>query len=424
MKSKISTVVSESRTSSKSWLIWGIAALFYFYELILRVCPGVMWNDLMVNYNATATMLGVLVSFYYYAYTMFQLPYGIILDKLGPRNLLGLSTILCVIGSVLFVMTKELYVAQIGRFLVGAGSACAFISCLQIGAKLFSPRDFVIVAGATNMMGTLGGLFGGYPVAMAVNSIGWKHTTYLLSMVGIVVGILIFIFIPKGIGIDDTNKKEGSIFQSVGLLLKNNQILFSGIISGLMYLPIAAFSELWAIPFFMSKYNINNVKASIASGILFIGVAIGSVVMAIFARKIHSYMKTIRMSCLLTGILFLGVIYLPVSIYLSFLMVFFIGFSTGSQVIAFTCAKNNSSPDVSGTTIALTNCICSFICAIAQPAFGKLLDFFWDGKMSADGTRFYETSFYQNAMLILPVCLIASYIISMFVKETIQLDHE
>ena len=101
-------------TKCKAWLIWGVAALFYLYELGLRVSPSVMTEDLMVTFNATSTMLGVLVSFYYYAYTILQLPCGIILDKLGPRNLLGLSALLCVIGSVLFAGFDKIHVAQIG----------------------------------------------------------------------------------------------------------------------------------------------------------------------------------------------------------------------------------------------------------------------------------------------------------------------
>ena len=414
----------ESRISSKSWLIWGIAALFYLYELVLRVSPSVMTNDLMVTYNATATMLGVLVSFYYYAYTIFQLPYGVILDKIGPRNLLGISALLCVGGSVLFVISSQLYIAQIGRFLVGAGSACAFISCLQIAAKLFPVKYFVIFAGATNMMGTLGGALGGYPVAMAVNSIGWQTTTYCLSGIGIVIALLVFIFIPKNIAIKEVEKKDVSIFQSIGKLLRNSQIVLSGIIAGFMYLPVSAFSEFWAVPFFMSKYGIDNAKASIISAILFVSIAIGSVLTAMFARYIKSYMKTIRFASLGMALSFVPIIYMPIPLYVSFAIVFIIGFLTGAQVINFTCAKNNSSPDVSGTTIALTNCIVSAIGAIFQPILGVLLDIFWDGKISEAGIRIYDVSCYQYAILTLPICVVIAYVLSLFVKETIHLESE
>lgn len=416
--------MSQNISKGKSWLIWGVAALFYLYELGLRVSPSVMTDDLMITFNATSTMLGVLVSFYYYAYTILQLPCGIILDKLGPRNLLGLSALLCVIGSVLFAGFDKIHIAQIGRFLVGAGSACAFISCLQIAANLFPKKYFVILAGATNMMGTLGGFLGGFPVAKSVNKFGWQNTTYILAAIGLIIVAAIFIFIPKNISTPVKNKVNASIIQPLIGLLKNSQILLSGVIASFMYLPVSAFAELWAVPFFMSKYGINNEKASIASAIIFVGVALGSVLLAIFARKIKSYMKTIQIASIGTAFLFVPLIFTSCGIYVSFIIVFLIGFLTGAQPISFTCAKNNASDEVSGTTLALTNCIVMLIGSIFQPLLGVLLDVFWNGKIGENGVRIYDSMCYRNAMLIIPAGLILSYLLSLFVKETIHIEND
>lgn len=409
----------------RSWVIFSIAALFYLYELILRVSPSVMTNDLMSTFNATSTMLGILVSFYYYAYTILQLPCGVILDKMGPRNLLGVSALLCVAGSVLFAGGEKIYVAQVGRFLVGAGSACAFISCLQIAANLFPKRYFVILAGITNMMGTLGGLFGGPPVAKLVNSVGWQATTYWLASFGFLILVLIYIFIPKNLKNPEVKKKRPeSIVCNVGRLFKNSQVMLSGVTAAFMYLPIDAFAELWAVPFFMTKYNINNEQASFASAIIFMGVALGSVVLAVFARKINSYMKTIRFSVVLTAIFFILLVCMKGNMITSFVIVFIIGFFTGAQPIGFTCAKNNAASEISGTTLALTNCVVMLMGSIFQPLLGLLLDVFWQGKVNDIGIRVYDINCYKYAILIIPVCLILTYFISFGIKETIQLENE
>ncbi len=415
----------EHKSNFKSWLIFGIAAIFYLYELILRVSPSVMTNDLMITFNATSTMLGILVSFYYYSYTILQLPCGVILDKMGPKNLLGISALFCVAGSVLFVGTEKMYVAQIGRFLVGSGSACAFISCLQIAANLFPKKYFVILAGITNMMGTLGGLFGGPPVAKLVNTLGWQSATYWLAAIGIIILLLIYVFIPKDLQTTEIKKKRPeSIVNNVLKLVRNSQVVLSGIIAAFMYLPIDAFAELWAVPFFMEKYGIDNERASFASAIIFIGVALGSVILAILARKIRSYMKTIRMSTICTALLFVVLLFYSENINIAFITVFIIGFLTGAQPISFTCAKNSVSRQISGTTLALTNCIVMLIGSIFQPLLGLLLDCFWGGKVNDSGIRIYDINCYKCAILIIPVCLILTYFISFFVKETIQLEDE
>lgn len=422
---------SKQKITSKSWVVWGIAAIFYLYEMILRVSPSVMTNDIMVSFNATSTTLGVLISFYYYAYTLFQLPCGVILDKLGPRNLIGLSTILCALGSLLFASTDQIYIAQIGRFLIGAGSACAFISCLQISASMFPKKYFPILAGTTNMMGTLGAMFGGMPVAKAVNAIGWQHTTYWLSALGVVILILVFIFIPnkmeKNTAASNSKKLENatlSITRAVGKIMGNSQIILSGIIAGFMYLPISAVAELWGVPFFMVKYGINNEQASIVSAMVYIGYAIGSVAMAFFARKIASYMNTIKISSVSVALLFFPLIFGTENMSIAMVTVFLIGLFTGSQVINFTCAKNNSDASISGTTLAFTNAIVMLIGSIFQPLLGVMLDLFWDGKVSEVGTRIYEIGCYQKALLTIPICLLIAYLLSLFVRETMHSENE
>ncbi|WP_032113075.1 MFS transporter [Candidatus Paracaedibacter symbiosus] len=127
--------------SLKSWMIWICASLFYFYEMILRASPSVMTDDLMRDFGVDSTALGVLSSFYYYAYVILQVPCGIIVDRFGTRRVVTFSTLLCVIGSLCFAYSDSLPLAQLGRFLIGAGSACAFISCLKISADWFLPAQ-------------------------------------------------------------------------------------------------------------------------------------------------------------------------------------------------------------------------------------------------------------------------------------------
>lgn len=417
------------KLNCKSCLIFGIAALFYLYELTLRVSPSVMTNDLMLTFNATSTVLGVLISFYYYAYTILQLPCGVILDTMGARNLLGISAILCVLGSCLFAVSGKIYLAQIGRFLVGAGSACAFISCLQIAANLFPKKYFVVLAGITNMMGTLGGLFGGAPVARAVNAFGWQNATYMLAAIGIIIVALIFVLVPQNMGEHQVQEKvmretSHSVLGNISKLIRNPQVVLSGIIAGFMYLPIDAFAELWAVPFFMSKYGIGNEIAAFASAIVFIGVAIGSVAIAVFARKIGSYMKVIRLATLLTAVTFIPLIYTNCGLYVSFGIVLLIGFFTGAQPIGFTIAKESVSAEISGTTLAMTNCIVMLIGSIFQPFLGAILDFFWNGKMGETGVRFYSIDCYEKAILIIPIFLIISYLLSLFLTDTPSTENE
>lgn len=403
-------------TSKQAWFMWGLAAFFYLYELVLRVSPSVMTDGLSNSFNVSASMLGVLVSFYYYSYTMLQLPCGIFLDRIGVKWILSISALLCSVGSILFALTNNLVVAQFGRFLVGCGSACAFISSLQVASTMFSAKYFVILTGATNLLGTVGGLVGGYPVAKAVNLIGWQQTTYVLAYVGFAVAGLIMLVFPNTVR--QKVERKSSVTSEIIGLIRNKQIIITAIVTSLMYLPCCTFAELWAVPYFMKRFNVTNEIASMASSAVFLGIALGSILMAIVANKIKSFTKTLKYSAFACGVLFLIMLYAPMELHISLLIVFFIGILTGAQPIGFTCAKYNATSELSGTTLAFTNCVVMLFGCIFQPLIGYLLDFFRSGKVDASGQRLYSISCYTNAILVIPICLFISFLLIFLMKET------
>jgi MFS family permease len=364
-----------------------------------------------------------MISFFYYSYTALQLPCGFILDKLGPRNIVGLSAALSTVGSVLFALTKSVCVAQFGRCLMGAGAACAFISCLQVASTAFPIRHFAVFAAITNMMGTFGGLCAGFPIARAVNLIGWRETTFILAAIGGVIAIAAFLLIPKNMSVPKSADSREPFGATFGKILKNKQIILIGIIGGFMYLPVSVFAELWAVPFFMAKCGINNETASFASATSFIGFAIGSVPIAMIAKKLNGYMKTIRLTIISVAALFIPLVYVQ-DMTASFIVVFLIGFATAGEVLIFTCAKNNESLENSGSAVAFANCFVMLVGAIFQPALGVLLDVFWTGTTAANGLRVYEIAAYQKAMLVLPICLIVAYAMSFWVNETLESERD
>jgi MFS family permease len=420
----------ESSKAVRSWLVWGIAGLFYLYEMILRVSPSVMTQELMQDFQVSSTALGVLSSFYYYSYVALQIPCGLFVDKLGPRKIVTFSALLCAFGTFLFAESGDLLAAEIGRFLIGAGSACGFISCLKIAAEWFKPSQFALIAGLTNMMGTLGVTFGGRPLAMMVNSFGWRQAVFITALIGIPITVFAWLWIrdtfESQLPLSQNASKQPSVSlgQSLKIICLNKQIWLAGIIGGFMYLPISAFTELWAVPFLMSSYGINNELASTASVMLAIGMAVGGPLAAWGAEKVQGYVKIMKISTFTTGIIFIAIAYAEIfNLTTMFILLFSAGLTIGGQVLCFTCAKHNSEHRVSGTTMAFTNALVMMSAVIFQPMLGWILDLFWDGKMSAVGIRVYSHACYQMSILAVPACLILSWFLLSFVNETYRKSH-
>lgn len=404
-----------------AWAVWVAAAIFYWYEMILRAGASVMTQGIVDTFTINATQLGLLTSFYYYSYVLLQVPSGMLLDKIGPRLVITFSCILCTIGSWFFATTNSLATAEISRFIVGAGSACAFVACLKLASDWFSPARFAFIAGLTNMLGTLGGTFAGVPLAKLVNHTTWQQATIWLAYAGIIVTVLCWTLIrnkPK-------NKKEDTLEPTVRLrkslmiLAFDKQIILVAAIGGLMYVPVSSFAELWAVPFLMNSLAINNEWASFANTMIFIGMAVGSPIIAKLAFKQKSYIKLMKASAIASAACFLIGSYAQSIGYFPTLIALFLGgLWLGGQVLCFSVVKERVPNQVSGTAMAYTNAIVMLSGVIFQPMMGWLLDRGWTGDLDGAGARIYSAADYHQAVLAVPACLVFSWLLLKLCKDT------
>jgi MFS family permease len=417
------TSEKEHLDSGQSWAIWACAGAFYLYECILRVSPSVMTEELMHDFSLTSTTLGVLVSFYLYSYTILQIPCGVMVDALGTRRIITVSSALCVIGTFLFANSDLLIGAQIGRFLVGAGSACAFICCMKVVAEWFTPTRFAVMSGMTTMMGTIGGTFGGPPLAWMVNNLGgWRQASFLLAAAGVVMTIFAWIMVrdhPRAQTYKPHHTHEIPLRKSLALLVTNPQVWLIGLFGSLMWLPIAAFAELWGVPYLMHTYGIDKEYASFATVMIFVGFAFGGPLAAWVSDRFKSRVFTMKLSAVLLFSVFLMVVFGPeIPLFVMFGLLFMGGVCNGGQVLVFACVKEILPRRISGTALGFTNAIVMMSGVIFQPLLGELLDWCWDGTLGADGVRIYSETAYQTAMIAIPVGIAVSWVLLHFVKET------
>src|SRR6185369_3318499 len=103
----------------RSWLVWGIAALFYLTGFYQRVSPAVMTTELMRDFHLGAKSLGSLSGFYFYFYVAMQVPVGVLIDSWGARKLLFWGALSAAAGTFLFGATSNFALACLGRAIVG-----------------------------------------------------------------------------------------------------------------------------------------------------------------------------------------------------------------------------------------------------------------------------------------------------------------
>ncbi|KTD33281.1 hypothetical protein Lnau_2929 [Legionella nautarum] len=414
-----------------AWLICGLGALYYSYEYFLRISPSVMEPALREHFNLSATSFGLLSAFYYYAYVPLQIPVGVLLDRYGPRLLITLACLICVIGTFIFAGTTVFWIAAVGRFLVGFGSAFAFVGVLKLATIWLPENKLAMVAGLAAALGTIGAMIGDNLLGSLVVSIGWRQTVNLTAYFGLGLTILLWF------GIRDKKshqRRSGTVANfkksmiDLGIIASNKQIWINGMFGCLVYLPTTVFAELWGIPYLKHAHNLSQPDADFANSLLFLGFTVGAPLMGYISDRLKRRKLPMLFGATGAGIVMMVVLYLPglTASYINALL-FLLGLLYSAQCIVFAVGRELSPNEAAGTAMAMTNMIVMLGAMFLQPLVGRLLDLSLSTHLAnvplqavpVDKLQqLYTADDYQFALSIIPIGIIIAAILTFFLKET------
>lgn len=80
--------------------------------------------------GATPFLAGLVVGGYALTQAAFQVPFGLVSDKIGRKKTLLFGLIIFIIGSVIAALSDNIYMLLIGRFLQGAGAIGSVVSAM------------------------------------------------------------------------------------------------------------------------------------------------------------------------------------------------------------------------------------------------------------------------------------------------------
>lgn len=378
----------------------------------------------MRDFAVTSQTLGILSGVYFYSYAAMQLPGGLLLDYFGPRRLLTIATLVCAISTIAFGLTNSFLMACLARLMIGFGSAFAAVGTMKLTANWFPSSKFALLTGMMVTIGMMGAIFGETPLALLIDSYGWRESMVILGLVGLSLSVLIFIVARDA---PDTSHELESphhhdnderVLTSLVSLLKNKQLWLVACYGGLMYLSTPVFCGLWGVPYLMFKMQVSKAVAANYVSLVFVGWAIASPLWGIFSNRIGRRKPPMLIGA--TGALICSTlfIYAPIGtgLLMQAIMLLFGVFSAGF-LPAFAMAKELCNQRYVATGLGFMNMMNMVGIALIQPIVGFILDFLWAGDV-VDKVRVYPLSAYQAALSILPIAIFISILILPKLKET------
>ena len=120
--------------------------------------------------GATTTLVGIVVGGYALTQMIFQVPFGVISDKLGRKGTIIMGLLLFAIGSLICAIATDILTLLLGRFLQGAGAIAAVVTAMisdlvkeeQRPKAMATMGMFIGISFAVSMLAgpTLGAWFG------------------------------------------------------------------------------------------------------------------------------------------------------------------------------------------------------------------------------------------------------------------------
>lgn len=403
-----------------AWMMWSLGALFYFQAFFHRVAPSVMVVELMQDLGLSAAALGNLSALYFWGYAVAQLPTGLLADRWGPRRVLTSAAAICGCSALLFAFAESNFVASVGRLIVGFGAGFGFVTTLKIVVEWFPQRRFAMLSGLTLMMGTVGGIAGQAPLALAVDSFGWRGAMIGTAVFAWVLGAAIWFIVRDHSNVANTHRSEepSHLLSDFAKLMRQRQILLLAAAGFASVGSLFAFGSLWGVPYLMEVRDFSRPAAAASTSMLLFGWGVGAPLIGWISDHLDKRKAPFVVSAVAAFIsIFLLLNVSELSIWMIDSLLFINGACSAGVVVAFAMVRENSEVHMAGSAMAILNIGVISSGAVLQPLIGWLLDLSWDGRFEA-GRRQYSTAAYDNALWVLPVCAGIAVLLALLVRET------
>ncbi len=416
------------------WLIFIVLALAYFFVYFHRLSLSVVANDLINDFQTTASVMGFLGSIYFYCYAVMQFPAGLLSDSLGPRKSVTFFLIIASAGSIIFGFAPTIEVAFIGRVMVGLGVSMVFIPTMKIFSQWFRPHEFAFMTGILNAVGGIGVLAATWLLAVTTLFFGWRISFEFIGCCTFVIVALVWFIVrdrpedkgwPSLAELDQENGQASLPFKQIPLLEGARRV-----VSEKYFWPVAiwfffdcgvffGFGALWGGPYLMHVYKMTRTQAGTVLSMIAWGMIIGSPPLGFFSDKIMKSRKKPFILCNLVLVIDLAILSIyPAGLSRITLYILFFVFSICSSsvvILGFTIIKELFPIEIAGTSTGFVNLFPFLGGAVFMPLLGKVLDSY--PKSHAGG---YSLEAYSMLMLILLGASILSLICTFLTKETFQ----
>lgn len=385
----VSTPADRESASSYRWVILAIAVLAYATSQGARQNYTGIQKFIAGEFQLDKAELGVLGSMFFYAYALFQMPWGVAADKYGSRAVTTIGILLTAATMAGFATSGSKEALMFWRGASGVAGAAAWVSMAGGIARWFPGRERGMsqsaLAGVGGAIGEVTGFF--VLPLLSVYFVSWRYGANVIAVAMAVVALLCLIFFRASPTSTRATAKAAAVARSpftLGMLgdtrLWSYTLLHSGCMVGIRISQ--AWLGLYAADVYIAARGFSLNAAVVAAGFLAtmgysllghgLGVAaLGRISDALLKRGISRTMLAIG-SLAITVMSFQLLSMGPEAIWFLWLVAIVLGVTVNSFTLVVADASEAYGPERTGSVSSFMNTVGQIMGATALAVSGYI----------------------------------------------------
>jgi predicted MFS family arabinose efflux permease len=236
-----------------------------------RSINALLGPEIATEFGLGAAELGLLTSVYFLAFGLLQIPFGVLLDRYGPRRVDAGLLVVASIGALAYALAPSFAGVVAGRALIGAGVAVALMASFQAFVLWYPMERIATMNSRAFAVGILGAITVTVPLEAALRFADWRSIMIGAAALALAASATIFFVVPEHER-DRSRVSLGATLAGIRVLIADPALRRVAVMAGTSQSAVVALSTLWIATWLRDVAGYD--RAGVGQGLLVVNLAL------------------------------------------------------------------------------------------------------------------------------------------------------
>lgn len=425
------TTTESKLGGGQAWINWLLATAYVVFVFTLQTGYAITNVSMSEDLGLSLTQVGFIGSIYTWAFALAQFTSGSIMDRLGSRWVIPMSSAVVTVGAFLFASATGPVQLTIAQVLMAVGASFGFVGAGFVGGQWFAPLKYGFMFALVQFVASLSAILGQNTIGALIQSHPWSNIIYGMAYSGLALTVVMFLVMRDPQRADLSERAWSGVknfcndlFEALGQCMAIRDTWINAVIGGATFGTMLSLGVIWG-PRYLIAAGMEQGAAYSVSATMWLGLAVSAPLFAKWSEWQQSRKIPMFAGCLAQLIAIIVILARPeMSLNEAYFWFFIWGFMSGGSMLNFPIGADLVPVSLIGTSAAIVNAIQFIIGGIMMAVPGRVLS--GTGLIARvqervgqlEGPPTGTVGDYQWALAVIPITLFLACLLFLALSET------